>query len=174
MLIFNKILRNVMMATCSCGNKIGFENCCGPIINGSPAPNAEALMRSRYSAFVHRKLDHIERTNAPEIASDFNRAEAERLAEECEWHSFEILHLTESENTAQIEFVIKFKRDGLEMAQAELASFRRENGQWIYESGQINLQQNQRQVKKVGRNDPCPCGSGMKAKKCCGTTIELE
>ena len=23
-------------------------------------------------------------------------------------------------------------------------------------------------VKKVGRNDPCPCGSGKKYKKCCG------
>ncbi len=22
--------------------------------------------------------------------------------------------------------------------------------------------------KKVGRNDPCPCGSGKKYKKCCG------
>jgi len=22
--------------------------------------------------------------------------------------------------------------------------------------------------KKVGRNDPCPCGSGIKYKKCCG------
>ena len=26
----------------------------------------------------------------------------------------------------------------------------------------------QRQQKKVGRNDPCPCGSGKKYKKCCG------
>jgi preprotein translocase subunit SecA len=25
-----------------------------------------------------------------------------------------------------------------------------------------------RRVKKVGRNDPCPCGSGKKYKKCCG------
>ena len=23
--------------------------------------------------------------------------------------------------------------------------------------------------KKVGRNEPCPCGSGKKYKKCCGT-----
>jgi SWIM/SEC-C metal-binding protein len=23
---------------------------------------------------------------------------------------------------------------------------------------------------KVGRNDPCPCGSGKKFKKCCGAT----
>jgi SEC-C motif-containing protein len=162
------------MANCTCGSNISFEKCCNPILNGDLAPTAEALMRSRYSAFVHRKLDHVERTNAPEIAEDFNRAEAERLAEECDWHGLQILNVKETGDTAQVEFVIKFKRDGHDMAQAELASFRRENGQWLYESGQLNLQQNQRIVTKVGRNDPCPCGSGKKAKKCCGTTTELE
>ena len=25
-----------------------------------------------------------------------------------------------------------------------------------------------RKPKKIGRNDPCPCGSGKKYKKCCG------
>jgi uncharacterized protein YecA (UPF0149 family) len=25
-------------------------------------------------------------------------------------------------------------------------------------------------VTKVGRNDPCPCGSGKKHKKCCGVS----
>jgi uncharacterized protein YecA (UPF0149 family) len=30
------------------------------------------------------------------------------------------------------------------------------------------LQANLQQTKKVGRNDPCPCGSGKKYKKCCG------
>jgi len=25
-----------------------------------------------------------------------------------------------------------------------------------------------RKERKVGRNDPCPCGSGKKYKKCCG------
>lgn len=25
-----------------------------------------------------------------------------------------------------------------------------------------------RSEKRVGRNDPCPCGSGKKYKKCCG------
>ena len=26
-------------------------------------------------------------------------------------------------------------------------------------------------VKKVGRNDPCPCGSGKKYKNCCGRNL---
>ncbi|MFZ5452958.1 MAG: preprotein translocase subunit SecA [Thermodesulfobacteriota bacterium] len=31
-----------------------------------------------------------------------------------------------------------------------------------------SAQPQERQQKKVGRNDPCPCGSGKKYKKCCG------
>jgi preprotein translocase subunit SecA len=30
----------------------------------------------------------------------------------------------------------------------------------------------QRKGQKVGRNDPCPCGSGKKYKKCCGSNKE--
>lgn len=28
-----------------------------------------------------------------------------------------------------------------------------------------------REEKKIGRNEPCKCGSGNKYKKCCGKTI---
>jgi hypothetical protein len=27
-------------------------------------------------------------------------------------------------------------------------------------------------VAKIGRNDPCPCGSGKKFKRCCGSVLE--
>lgn len=55
------------MTLCACGSKVSFENCCGPIIDGAPASSAEALMRSRYTAFVTKSLDHVERTHAPEV-----------------------------------------------------------------------------------------------------------
>ena len=32
----------------------------------------------------------------------------------------------------------------------------------------LNPPKPMRAEKKVGRNEPCPCGSGMKYKKCCG------
>jgi uncharacterized protein len=32
----------------------------------------------------------------------------------------------------------------------------------------------QRMSAKVGRNEPCPCGSGKKFKKCCGSPVELH
>lgn len=162
------------MALCPCGSMKTISECCGPIIEGAPAPTAEALMRSRYTAFVQKKLDHIERTHAPEIRADFNRAEAERLAEECEWQGLEIRSTSENGDTAQVDFNIRFRRDKKDMVQSELASFRRENGHWLYEKGDLNTQVPQRLVAKVGRNDPCPCGSGKKAKKCCGTTTVMD
>jgi SEC-C motif-containing protein len=162
------------MTLCPCGSQKELAECCGPIVEGSPAPSAEALLRSRYTAFVTRQLDHVERTHAPEIREDFNRAEAERMAEECEWKGLEIRSVSENGDNAEIEFVIRFRRDKQDMIQLERSSFRRDDGQWLYVSGEINPQGPQRFVNKVGRNDPCPCGSGKKAKKCCGTTSVLD
>ncbi len=161
------------MKLCPCGSIYAFDECCGPIIDGTPAPTAESLMRSRYTAFAIRMLDHVERTHAPEVYDDFNRAEAERLAEECEWHSLEIHKATETGDIAEIEFVMRFRREEQNITQAASSRFRRDNGQWLYVSSNLTPQITQR-VMKVGRNDPCPCNSGKKAKKCCGTTTELR
>jgi len=162
------------MTECPCGSKRPFDECCGPIIAGTPAPTAESLMRSRYTAFVKRTLDHIANTHAPEIQDDFNRAEAERLAEECEWQGLEIRRVTETGDTAEIEYVVRFRREQQNISKAALSRFRRDNGQWLYVSNDLNLPLQPERVSKVGRNDPCPCNSGKKAKKCCGTTTELK
>ena len=63
----------------------------------------------------------------------------------------------------------------------EVASICEENG-WKYTIGLepdkpediadleilLNPQKTRIAEKKVGRNEPCPCGSGKKYKKCCG------
>lgn len=165
---------NSDITLCPCGSKRAFDECCGPIIAGVPAPTAEALMRSRYTAFVKRTLDHVERTHAPEVRDDFNRAEAERLAGECEWRGLEIRRVKEAGDTAEIEFVVRFRRERQDITKATLSRFRRDNGQWLYVSSDFDPRSPQQRVTKVGRNDPCPCNSGKKAKKCCGTTTELK
>ena len=156
------------MTLCPCGTGRSLEDCCGPIIAGAPAPTPEALMRSRYSAFVTGQLDHVERTHAPEIWQDFNRAEAERSAEECEWQGLEVKGSSENGDEGTVEFVARFKRGGQEFVQHELSRFCRRDGRWLYLAGQINPRPPQRHVTKTGRNDPCGCGSGKKYKKCCG------
>ena len=46
------ILVRSFMSTCPCSSNRAYDDCCAPIIAGSPAPTAEALVRSRYTAFV--------------------------------------------------------------------------------------------------------------------------
>ena len=51
----------------------------------------------------------------------------------------------------------------------EVAEFKREGGVWKFVDGRVmGLDPIRRDSEKVGRNDPCPCGSGKKHKKCCG------
>ena len=156
------------MKICPCGTGLDFDACCGPILGGVPAPTPEALMRARYSGFVTRNLDYVERTLAPEIRQDFNRPEAERTAEQVEWLGLDVLSASETGETGTVEFQFRFRRDGQEFGQHELAKFRRENGKWLYVSGKVGPKPPPRQVERIGRNDPCPCGSGKKFKKCCG------
>lgn len=125
-------------------------------------------MRSRYSAYVTRNLDYVERTLAPEIRPDFNRAEAERTAEQVEWIGLDLLSSSEDGDVGMVEFYFRFRRDGQEFGQHEVANFRRDAGNWLYVSGKVGAKPPPRQVQKIGRNEPCACGSGKKYKKCCG------
>lgn len=151
--------------TCPCGSGRPFEACCAPILAGEPAPTAEAMMRSRYTAFVR---GDIERSHAPEVRDDFNRGESERIANEVEWQRLDIMKAEEDGEAGTVEFAAFFKQGGEVMRHHERASFRREGGQWFYVDGEINPKGEPVRVVKIGRNEPCPCGSGKKYKVCCG------
>src|SRR5690606_1227925 len=132
----------------------------------------EALMRSRYTAFVKRDYAHLERTLSAEQRADFNLTETKRWAESSEWIGLKIGETTgggpdDSEGT--VAFTARFRVNGQEHDHVELATFGRENGAWVY-TGQVDTTPKpvRRETPKVGRNDPCPCGSGKKYKKCCG------
>lgn len=155
------------MSVCPCNSGRVLEDCCGPLLGGAMASSPEALMRSRYSAYVTGNLDHVERTHAPEIRRDFNRAEAERLAAEVEWLGLDVRKATADGDRGTVEFAVRFRRQDQELTQYEVAEFRREDGQWLYAGGKTSANPPPRRVVKVGRNEPCPCGSGKKFKKCC-------
>ncbi|HVS53233.1 MAG TPA: YchJ family protein [Opitutaceae bacterium] len=160
------------MSDCPCGSGRSYETCCGPIIAGAPAPTAEALMRSRYSAYVRHAYDHLGRSLSAEQRKDFAAEEAKRWAENSEWLGLTILHTEHggpSDSEGLVEFSARFRADGKEHEHIETALFAREEGNWVY-AGQLPPRGNtvRRETPKVGRNDPCPCGSGKKYKKCCG------
>jgi SEC-C motif-containing protein len=160
------------MNNCPCGSGLAYDACCGPIIAGAPAATAEALMRSRYSAYVKHAYAHLGSSLSAEQRKDFDPDEAKRWAESSEWLGLTI-HRTDKggpeDTTGVVEFTARFKVEGKEQEHYEAASFNREDGKWVYSGTANGPGQTVRHEKpKPGRNDPCPCGSGKKYKKCCG------
>ena len=160
------------MTACPCNSGKDLKNCCGPIIDGmAQAETAEALMRSRYTAHVLGNFEHIANTHAPEIRSSYNVSSAKAQAQGTEWIGFEVRDVTDGgpdDQEGTVTFSARYIENEQTLMHRERAEFRREDGVWLYVDGKINPGVEQRRVEKVGRNDPCPCGSGKKFKKCCG------
>ena len=158
------------MTLCPCGSGNTPEACCGPILAGQPAATPEALMRSRYTAYVLCHIDHLERSLAPESRTDHDRKSAEQWAKSAEWQGLSILGAQggEGQTTGTVEFVARYRQDGTDHSLHETSSFRRDGNGWVYVDGKIHQKPVLRAGPKVGRNEPCPCGSGKKFKQCCG------
>jgi SEC-C motif-containing protein len=156
------------LTPCPCQSGQSFETCCSPILAGTPAPTALALMRSRYTAYARGDVAHLARTLAPEHRAGFDMADVSAGMKTTQWIGLEILDTVdgrENDNTGIVEFVARFQVQGQTRALHERSRFRRDeqDGNWVYVDGETQIQP----VKKPGRNDPCPCGSGRKFKHCC-------
>ena len=144
-----------------------------PFIVGELAPSTAAeLMASRYVAYTTGNIDYLLDTNAPETRHTIDRKATEAWARASEWLGLEIVK-TEAggsgDQAGQVEFIARYKLDGVEQAHHELSDFKKIEGRWFFVDGKlVNEQPLRRSAPKVGRNDPCPCGSGKKYKKCCG------
>ncbi|MCW9035748.1 MAG: YchJ family protein [Rhodospirillales bacterium] len=159
------------MSNCPCGSGQILEACCGLYHAGTPAPTAEALMRSRYTAFTLGNGAYLAKTLSTQQRSDFNIEEFEASAANTKWQGLDIRQTSdggEKDETGTVEFVAKYREGTQQAIHHELAMFKREEGNWVFADCQMNPKGEQRVVEKVGRNDPCPCGSGKKHKKCCG------
>ena len=129
-------------------------------------------MRSRYSAYVKHEIAHLERSLSATERKDFAADEAKRWAESSEWLGLTILRTEKggtNDTEGLVEFSAKFRVEGKDQEHVETAIFGREEGQWVYTGQQKPVAHTvKREAPKIGRNDPCPCGSGKKYKKCCG------
>lgn len=159
------------MPLCPCASGQAYEICCGPVIAGQPAASAEALMRSRYTAFVTKQLDHILASQSAAISVDFDRPAIEQMAAACQWHSLQVINSREQGDRGEVEFVLNFAIEGQLLQQAERSAFQRIDGRWQYVGGEVKPAVQPLRRNKLGRNDPCPCGSGRKVKKCCGNVL---
>ena len=126
-----------MSAPCPCGRTnakgqaLGLGDCCGPLPAGQPAPDAERLMRSRYSAFVQGDVPYLMLT----WHSSQRPAEL-KLEAGGKWLGLEIKrHHVTGADTAEVEFVARFRVGGKAVRQHERSRFVREDGRWLYLDG---------------------------------------
>ncbi len=153
---------------CLCNSGKLFAECCEPLHVGTKdAGTAEALMRSRYSAYVEGKVDYLLKTWHP--SSRPAQIAAATIPQWCGLHIVDTQEGGESDKQGIVEFKATFLSQGKAQVLHEISRFVKEEGLWFYLDGEIQADSFPAAVsKKAGRNEPCPCGSGRKFKKCCG------
>lgn len=160
------------MSNCPCGSKRAYSECCENLHKGENATTAEALMRARYSAFEKNEINYLSKTHKPGT-EDFDEDEARAWATNSTWKGLEIVS-TKNGLESDSEGIVEFKAlytdaEGKDIIHHEISNFIKIENQWFYSEGQIvGAGPLVRATPKVGRNEPCPCGSGKKFKKCCG------
>ncbi|MEZ5246928.1 MAG: YchJ family metal-binding protein [Acidimicrobiales bacterium] len=107
------------------------------MLDGSrPAATAEALMRSRFTAFAVGDVDHLERSWAPETRPSEIRVDPARR-----WTRLEILSVVDGRElaaTGVVEFRAHYDVDGVTGRLHERSTFRREHGRWVYVAGALD------------------------------------
>ena len=160
------------MKDCPCGSGRSYPDCCLPYISGqASAPTAEALMRSRYSAYVEHEIDYIINTCADKGENNIDRKSTSDWSEKSTWLGLTIVSTEKGgalDTEGTVEFKAEYKRDNLIEIHHEIAQFKKTNGAWLYDEGHLVPHTIIRDGPKIGRNDSCPCGSGKKYKHCCG------
>ena len=135
----------VPSAACPCGRLQGsgakakplaYADCCGRFIDqwdAQPAPDAECLMRSRYTAFVCERADYLLATWHPS-----HRPASLDLDAAAQWLGLEVRgHWVQNADHAEVEFVARHRLGGRAVRLHERSRFVREGGRWYYVDGDM-------------------------------------
>lgn len=148
-----------MSHTCPCGSGIALADCCGKWHQGQPAPSAERLMRSRYSAYTLGLIDYLVATTLPAQQAALDRDSMRAWSLGSTWLGLEVEGSELIDTHAFVTFTARWHDGDGEHRHRERSAFVQQAGRWYFIDPTVPL--------KAGRNDPCPCGSGQKFKKCC-------
>jgi len=147
---------------CPCCSEKLFKDCCKPVIEDhSKAVTAEQLMRSRYTAFTLSDNQYLMDSWAAETRPESAQIEDSGI----QWLTLEVLNCEkggEKDSDGLVNFSARFLSSGHLCSLHEKSSFIKEDGLWYYLDGETRSD-----TAKIGRNAPCPCGSGKKYKRCC-------
>ena len=120
-------------APCPCASGRGYGECCGlwhkGLAQGEHAPSAEALMRSRYSAYVLELPDYLLATwHASSAPGDLE-------LQPVKWLGLEVLHAAQSTDAGVVEFIARCKVNGRASSLHETSRFVQTDGRWFYIDG---------------------------------------
>lgn len=155
----NKTLTTHDQILCPCKSGKKFSDCCEPYQRLEAAPTAEALMRSRYSAFVLGLSEYLWETWHADTRPDLDVLGGINL----KWIDLNILDTEaglEADTTGKVHFIASYVVGNKGKKLDENSNFVKEDGLWLYVDGDSS-------VTDVSRNEACPCGSGIKFKRCC-------
>ena len=160
---------------CPCKSGKTFGECCGPIIAGTAkAGTPEALMRARYSSYVTGDIEFLKTSSTKQVQDEFDEKSSRAWSQSVVWHGLEIIKTEGGEKgdkTGTVEFRALYTSAQTNefCNHPEISTFVKELDGWKFADGEmVGEKPTVRESPKVGRNDPCPCGSGKKYKKCCG------
>lgn len=167
--------------SCYCGRPTHYQQCCAPFHQGlQQATTPEQLMRSRFSAYFLKLVPYIANTYHHSKQSDDALQEISAFAESAIFLSLQVIATAGPEGfsgvaaqpaisadstnmtTGYVHFIARFLlKDQLHLLE-EQSRFVQEQDVWRYLDGVLLPHA----VRKTGRNDSCPCGSGKKFKVC--------
>ncbi len=119
--------------TCPCGRPLAYAACCGQYHEGAIAPDAETLMRSRYTAYVQERADYLLASWHPQTRPEnlgFDEAPSPRTR----WLGLTVHEHTQPDaDHAQVRFTARYKvGGGSAVKMQEHSRFERIDGRWFY------------------------------------------
>ncbi|MCJ8276536.1 MAG: hypothetical protein MJK18_06825 [Bdellovibrionales bacterium] len=123
---------------CPCMSDKAFDQCCEPIINGSPAETAEALMRARYTAYSQVNMDFIEKTHDPKTVKNTDMQANREWAEQTQWKKLEIVSTEKglsNDDWGKVEFRAQYSDGNHDSTHHEISEFTKRSGRWNFTKG---------------------------------------
>lgn len=120
-------------------------------------------MRSRYSAFVMAEADYLLATSHPDHRQGLERQSL--IDPQIRWLQLQVIASQQGgtmDNNGQVHFIATFVEAGQFGTLEEHSRFSRIDQCWYYRDGDTRIK-----TFTPERNAPCPCGSGIKFKRCC-------
>jgi SEC-C motif-containing protein len=157
--------------SCPCGSGTRFADCCEQVIKGErESQTAEELMRARYAAFATGAIDFIVASVHSRTRREIDIQYIREWSQTSTWRGLQIIDTKlVNDNRAYVSFEAQFTQDGKDQSHKEKSLFEREDGKWRFVTGEeLKNPTVKYETPRPGRNQPCPCGSGKKYKKCCG------